>query len=51
MDLIDRNELLKKLFPYDAVDKKNYSINAQAVYNAVMNVPHVVLTVWEGKDE
>ena len=44
MDLIDRNELLKKLFPYDVVDKKQYSINAQAIYNAVINIPGLVLT-------
>lgn len=30
---IDADELIKKIFPYDGVDKKEYSINAQAVYN------------------
>lgn len=28
MELIDRGELLKKLFPYEGIDKKNYAINA-----------------------
>lgn len=32
---IDADLLLKKLFPYDVVDKKQYAINAQAVYNAI----------------
>lgn len=27
--------LLKKIFPYDAVDKKQYSINAYAVWQAI----------------
>jgi hypothetical protein len=36
MELIDRCELLKKLFPYEIIDKKTYSINAKAVYDAIM---------------
>lgn len=29
--------LIKKLFPYDVVDKKSYAINAQAVYESILN--------------
>ena len=28
MELIDRQALLRKLFPYEVVDKKNCAINA-----------------------
>lgn len=41
MDLIDREKLLKKLFPYDFVDKKTYSINAKTVCDAIENAPSV----------
>lgn len=40
MDLIDRQALLKKLFPYEVVDKKNCAINAYAVERAIMNMPN-----------
>lgn len=40
MDLIDREKLLKKLFPYyNIVDKKTYSINAKTVCDAIENAP------------
>lgn len=32
---IDADALIKKLFPYDVVDKKCYSINAEAVYKGI----------------
>ncbi len=32
-----QEKLLKKIFPYDHPDKKNYSINAYAVYVAIIN--------------
>lgn len=32
---IDADKLLKKLFPYGGIDKKTYSINAYAVYDAI----------------
>lgn len=35
---IDADELIKKIFPYDVVDKKRYAINAEAVYKAIQNV-------------
>lgn len=35
----DVDKLIKKIFPYDVVDKNAYAINAQAVYNAIQNVP------------
>lgn len=40
MDLIDRQALLRKLFPYEVVDKKNCAINAYAVERAIMNMPN-----------
>lgn len=46
---IDADELIKKIFPYDGVDKKEYSINAQAVYNAIRNMPIVTLGIQEGE--
>ena len=36
---IDADELIKKIFPYDVVDKKTYSINAYAVYDAIKKAP------------
>lgn len=39
MDLIDRQALLRKLFPYEVVDKKNCAINAYAVEKAIMDMP------------
>lgn len=35
---IDADELIKKIFPYDVVDKKRYAINAEVVYKAIQNV-------------
>ena len=42
MDLIDRQALLKKLFPYEVVDKKNCAINAYAVERAILDAPNKV---------
>lgn len=42
MDLIDRQALLRKLFPYEVVDKKNCAINAYAVERAILNMPNQV---------
>lgn len=39
MDLIDRQALLRKLFPYEVVDKKNCAINSYAVEKAIMDAP------------
>ena len=40
MDLIDRQALLRKLFPYEVVEKKGYAINAYAVEKAVLDMPN-----------
>lgn len=40
MDLIDRQTLLRKLFPYEVVDKKNCVINAYAVKRAILDMPN-----------
>ena len=39
MDLIDRQALLRKLFPYEVVDKRNCAINAYAVEKAILDMP------------
>ena len=39
MELIDRQALLRKLFPYDVVDKRNCAINAYAVEKAILDMP------------
>lgn len=39
MDLIDRQSLLRKLFPYEVVDKRNCVINAYAVEKAILDMP------------
>ncbi len=39
MDLIDRQALLRKLFPYEVVDPKSYAINAYAVKKAILDMP------------
>jgi hypothetical protein len=39
MDLIDRQALLRKLFPYEVVDKKNCVINAYAVEKIIKDMP------------
>lgn len=31
-------QLIRKIFPYDVVDKKEYSINAYAVYRAIVDL-------------
>ena len=31
----DADKLLEKLFPYGGIDKKTYSINAYAIYDAI----------------
>lgn len=36
---IDANELYKKIFPLDVVDKRRYSINAKAVAEAIVDMP------------
>jgi hypothetical protein len=36
---IDANELYKKIFPLDVVDKRRYSINAKAVAEAIVGMP------------
>lgn len=36
--------LLEKMFPYDGVDKNRYSINAQAVYTAIVDVLNEVVS-------
>lgn len=38
-DLIDRQALLRKLFPYEVVDLKNCAINAYAVKKAILDAP------------
>lgn len=40
MELIDRQALLRKLFPYEVVDLKNCAINAYAVKKAVLDMPN-----------
>ena len=40
MDLIDRQALLRKLFPYEVVDKKNCAINAYAVEKTILDMPN-----------
>lgn len=41
MDLIDRQALLRKLFPYEVVDKKNCVINAYAVEKIIKDMPRM----------
>ena len=36
---IDADRLIKTIFPFDCVDKKHYSINAQAVFDAIKEAP------------
>ena len=36
---IDEEILIKKMFPYDIVDKRLYSINAKAIYEAIKSAP------------
>ena len=44
MELIDKQELLRKLFPYEVVDKKNCAINAYAVEKTILDMPFFVVT-------
>lgn len=46
-DLISREELLKTIFPYgtEAVNPKDYAINAEAVRRAIVNAPSVGIVV------
>lgn len=39
MRYIDAEALYKKIFPFDLVDQKLYTINAKAVANAIDNAP------------
>lgn len=41
MRLIDADALTKKIFPYDVVDKKAYSINAKMIHEAIKEAPTV----------
>ena len=36
---IDADAILKKIFPFEGVDKRTYSINAQAIYNVICQAP------------
>ena len=38
-DLISREALIKKIFPYGMPDNGNYSINAKAVMEAIKKAP------------
>lgn len=38
-EYIDREALLKELYPYDVVDKKTYAINAEAIYREIKKAP------------
>ena len=40
MELIDRQALLRKLFPYEVVDKRNCAINAYAVEKTILDMPN-----------
>ena len=42
MELIDRQALLRKLFPYEVVDKKNCAINAYAVEKTILDMPNKI---------
>jgi hypothetical protein len=39
MRLIDADALIKKIFPYDVVDKKCYTINAKMIHEAIKEAP------------
>ena len=39
MSLINKQALLRKLFPYEVVDKKSYAINAYAVEKTILDMP------------
>lgn len=38
-EYIEREALLKKMFPYEGIDKKTYAINAKAVETAIVDAP------------
>lgn len=42
-----KTALLKKIFPYDAADKKQYSINAYAVERAIVEVAEELIAAKE----
>ena len=42
MDLIDRQALLRKLFPYEVVDKTNCFVNACELEKVVLNMPNKI---------
>lgn len=41
MRLIDADALIKKIFPYDGVDKKAYTINAKMIYEEINKAPTI----------
>ena len=45
MDLIDRQALLQKLFPYEVVDLKSCVINAYGVKKAILDAPTMSRTI------
>ena len=45
-DLISREALIKKIFPYGMPDNGNYSINAKAVREAIEKAPDCDLKHW-----
>ena len=47
----DADALIKTIFPYDVVDKKSYSINAKAVYDAINNAPTADVVPRTSEDE
>ena len=51
MRLIDADALLKKIFPYDVVDKKTYSINAKMIHEAIKEAPTVDIKTEVAKSE
>lgn len=39
MSYINRDALIKKIFPYDGVDKASYVLHAKAVFDAINEAP------------
>lgn len=39
MRYVYADALIKKVFPYDVVDKKCYTINAKTIYEAIQEAP------------
>lgn len=48
-DLISREALIKKIFPYGMPDDGNYPINAKAVMEAIMDTADAVIRCGECK--